>query len=292
MKGIVLAGGSGTRLHPITQGISKQLIPIYDKPMVYYPISILMLAGIRDILIVSTPHDLPQYKRLLGSGKKFGINFSYIEQPEPKGIPQAFILGEDFIGNDNVCLVLGDNVFYGERLSTQLKNASNSSGATIFGYYVNDPERYGVIDFDNDKNIASIHEKPDNPPSNYAVTGLYFYENDVISLSKKLKPSSRGELEITDLNNIYLKEGKLNAEILGRGIAWLDTGTHESLLEANMFVHALESRQGLKIACLEEIAFLNGWIDEGYLLEQADKLGKTSYGTYLKKIIIRKNENL
>ncbi|WP_460132220.1 glucose-1-phosphate thymidylyltransferase RfbA [Pseudomonas sp. S1_E04] len=282
MKGIVLAGGSGTRLHPITLGVSKQLLPVYDKPMIYYPISVLMLAGIKDILVISTPVDLPQYRNLLGDGSQFGVRFSYAQQPSPDGLAQAFIIGEEFIGDDPVCLILGDNIFHGQHFSDQLKRAAERpSGATVFGYWVKDPERFGVIDFDSEGRALSIEEKPAKPKSSYAVTGLYFYDNDVIKIAKAVKPSPRGELEITDINNAYLKRGDLHVERFGRGFAWLDTGTHDSLLEASTYVQTIEHRQGLKVACLEEIAYENGWIDRDYLLERAKYFGKTGYGQYL-----------
>ena len=284
-KGIVLAGGSGTRLHPITKGVSKQLLPIYDKPMIFYPISVLMLAGIQEILVISTPDDIDGYKRLLGDGSEFGLNINYAIQPSPDGLAQAFIIGEDFIGNGNVALVLGDNIFYGQHFSDNLKNAtSKQHGATVFGYHVKDPERFGVVEFDDGGNVLSIEEKPVFPKSNYAVTGLYFYDNDVVEIAKSIQPSSRGELEITDINNAYKARGDLKVELLGRGFAWLDTGTHDSLMEAGQFVQTVEHRQGLKVACLEEIAFHKGWLSKELLLKQADALKKTSYGEYLTKV--------
>ncbi len=285
MKGIILAGGSGTRLYPITKGVSKQLLPVYDKPMIYYPLSTLMLAGIRDILVISTPHDLPSFQRLLGSGSDFGINLSYATQPSPDGLAQAFIIGRDFIGNDSVCLVLGDNIFFGQSFDQMLRHSiqqtDNYGMASIYGYRVSDPERYGVAQFDQDGKVISIEEKPVHPKSNYAVVGLYFYPNSVVDIAANLKPSPRGELEITAVNQEYLKQGKLNLQKFGRGFAWLDTGTHESLSEASTFIEAIEKRQGLKVACLEEIAFSNGWISRDDLLRQAEPMKKNEYGQYL-----------
>ena len=289
MKGIVLAGGSGTRLYPITNGISKQLMPIYDKPMVYYPISVLMLAGIRDILIISTPHDLPGFKRLLGDGSDYGVHFEYAEQPSPDGLAQAFLIGEEFIGDDSACLVLGDNVFHGAGLSKMLREAVRAAEedqkATVFGYWVDDPERYGVAEFDDEGNCLSIEEKPSNPKSNYAVVGLYFYPNKVVDVAKGVRPSKRGELEITTVNQEFLNAGELKVQTLERGFAWLDTGTHDSLAEASIFVEVMEKRQGLKIACLEGIAYRNGWISEEKMIELAQPMIKNQYGQYLLKVV-------
>jgi glucose-1-phosphate thymidylyltransferase len=289
MKGIVLAGGSGTRLYPITLGTSKQLLPVYDKPMIYYPLSVLMLAGIRDILIITTPNDQLGFKRALGTGEQFGINLSYKVQPSPEGLAQAFTIGEEFIGNDSVCLVLGDNIFYGQGFVPKLDEARNQvveqGGATIFGYQVKDPERFGVVEFDSTQKAISIEEKPAKPKSHFAVTGLYFYDNTVVDIAKSVQPSSRGELEITDVNRSYLEKGKLNVNLLGRGFAWLDTGTHESLLEAGQFVETIEKRQGYKIACLEEIGYNQGWLSSGQLEQQARELRKNSYGEYLSALV-------
>ncbi|OSI18637.1 glucose-1-phosphate thymidylyltransferase [Neisseria dentiae] len=286
MKGIILAGGSGTRLYPITRGVSKQLLPVYDKPMIYYPLSVLMLSGIRDVLVISTPEDMSGYQRLLGDGSDFGIRISYAVQPSPDGLAQAFLIGEQFIGNDRVCLVLGDNIYFGEHFSNKLAAAaSRENGATVFGYQVADPQRFGVVEFDENFKAVSIEEKPAKPKSNYAVTGLYFYDNDVVQIAKQIKPSPRGELEITDVNQTYLAQGRLNVELLGRGFAWLDTGTHDSLLEAAHFVHTIESRQGLKVACLEEIAFKKGWLTAEQLEARIRPLAKTGYGQYLQKLL-------
>ena len=289
MKGIVLAGGSGTRLYPLTKVTSKQLLPVYDKPMIYYPLSVLMSAGIRDILVISTPQDLPRFKDLLGDGHQFGVHLSYAEQPSPDGLAQAFIIGEEFIGSDNVAMVLGDNIFAGhglsKRLRTAVQNAENGKGATIFGYYVDDPWRFGIVEFDKDGHAISIEEKPERPKSNYCVTGLYFYDNRVVEYAKNLKPSKRGELEITDLNRIYLEQGELNVELLGQGFTWLDTGTHESLVEATNFVMTLEKHQHRKIACLEDIAYMNGWITKEEVLETYEVMKKNQYGQYLKDVI-------
>ena len=286
MKGIVLAGGSGTRLHPITRGISKQMLPVYDKPMIYYPLSVLMLAGIQDILVISTPEDLPGYRKLLGDGADFGIQLSYAEQPSPDGLAQAFLIGESFIGDDSVCLVLGDNIFYGYGFSAMLREAAQrATGATVFGYHVNDPERFGVLAFDANGKVISLEEKPAQPKSSYAVTGLYFYDNRVVEIAKNVTPSERGELEITDVNRAYLETGELNVSLMGRGFAWLDTGTHDSLMEAGQFVQTIEHRQGLKVACLEEVGYRNGWLSDEALQRQATALAKTGYGQYLQRVL-------
>lgn len=294
MKGIILAGGSGTRLYPSTKAICKQLLPIYDKPMIYYPLSTLMLAGIRDILIISTPEDTPKFEYLFGDGKEYGLNLSYAVQDAPNGLAEAFIIGADFIGDDSVCMILGDNLFYGRGLSELLNKArtdvETKGGASVFGYYVDDPERYGVADFDKDGKVISIEEKPENPKSNYAVTGLYFYDNKVVEIAKNIKPSHRGEIEITSVNNAYLDEGNIRIELFGRGFAWLDTGTHESLLEASEFIHIIEKRKGIKISCIEEIAYVKGWISEEKMLEHAETLKKNQYGQYLFSVVKNKDK--
>lgn len=287
MKGIILAGGSGTRLYPLTIAVSKQLMPVYDKPMIYYPLSTLLLAGIKDILIITTPHDQPGFIKLLGDGSQIGCNIEYVVQPSPDGLAQAFILGDQFIGNDPVALVLGDNIFYGSEMGTLLKNKTNPDGGVVFAYHVSDPERYGVVEFDNELKAISIEEKPSNPKSNYAVPGLYFYDNEVVEIAKNIQPSARGELEITDVNNVYLSKGKLEVGVLDRGTAWLDTGTFDSLNDASEFVSVIEKRQGFKIGCIEEIAFRNKFINEEKLLETAEKYGKSGYGEYLKKLVIK-----
>ncbi|WP_052285256.1 glucose-1-phosphate thymidylyltransferase RfbA [Kluyvera genomosp. 1] len=290
MKGIVLAGGSGTRLYPITQGVSKQLLPVYDKPMIFYPISVLMLAGIRDVLIITTPEDMPSFKRLLGDGSQFGINLSYEIQPSPDGLAQAFIIGEKFINNEPCALVLGDNIYFGQSFGKKLESAAQQTcGATVFGYQVLDPERFGVVEFDEDYKAISIEEKPVKPKSSWAVTGLYFYDSNVVEMAKKVKPSARGELEITTLNQMYLEQGELQVELLGRGFAWLDTGTHDSLVEASQFIHTIEKRQGMKVACLEEIAFRKGWLTSDQVIEQANKMSKNDYGRYLRMLV---NDNI